>query len=92
MVENKENIQVMILKSDNVMMDTIYDAKMIRIKDKKYNLLIMKDYWPVIGELDGSVYIEADKNYTYENIKGFYSMTHNKFHLIIQDEGNSNAN
>jgi len=87
-MENSNNgIKVVVLKSDNVMMDVIYDAKIIRIKDGKYNLLIMKDYWPVIGEIDGSIYIEADKNYSYDNIKGFYSLTHNLFHLIIKEEG-----
>lgn len=91
MVENKSNIQVMVLKSDNVMMDIINNAKIIRIKDKKYNLLIMKDYWPVVGEIDGSIYIEADKEYKYTNIKGFYSLTHNLFHLIIKEDGVNNG-
>jgi hypothetical protein len=87
MEENNNGIKVMILKSDNVMMDEIDNVKIIRIKDNKYNLLIMKDYWPVVGEINGSIYIEADTNYDYNNIKGFYSLTHNLFHLIIQEEG-----
>ena len=92
MEENKSGIKVIVLKSDNVMMDIIDATKVIRIKDKKYNLLIMKDYWPVVGEIDGSIYIEADKSYSYTNIKGFYSLTHNIFHLILKEDGENNGN
>ena len=50
MEENSNGIKVIILESDNVKMSEINDAKIIRIKDKNYSILIMKDYWPVIGE------------------------------------------
>ena len=85
MEENNTNIKVMVLKSDNVLMDTIDNARIIRIKDKKYNLLVMKDYWPVVGEIDGTISIEADKEYSYTDIKGFYILAHNIFHLIIKE-------
>jgi hypothetical protein len=50
----------------------------------------MKDYWPVVGEIKGKISIEADENYTYENIEGFYSLSHNVFHLIIKETGVEN--
>ena len=31
------------------------NIKIIRIISKDYNLLIMKDYLPIIGEIEGSV-------------------------------------
>lgn len=34
------------------------DIMVIRIRDKKYNLNIMKDYIPIIGEIDGFVELE----------------------------------
>lgn len=90
MEENKDSIKVIILKNDNVLMDVIDDVRIIRIKDKKYNLLIMKDYWPVVGEIDGSIFIEADKEYSYTSIKGFFSLTKNVFHLIVKEIDNEN--
>ena len=52
----------------------------------KYNLLIMKDYWPVIGEINGNVYIDGKEEHAYENIKGFYMLSHNIFRLIIVED------
>jgi len=90
-MENKsDELKVLILESDNVKMQTLENVKIIRIKDKKYNLLIMKDYWPVIGEIDGIIRIEADKEYLFSDIKGFYSLSHNIFHLIIKQKGVEN--
>ena len=36
------------------------DVKTIRIVSKNYNLLIMKDYMPIIGEIVGSVDIKGE--------------------------------
>ena len=45
----------------------------IRIISKDYNLLIMKDYLPIIGEIEGSVDIKNDIiNESFKNIKAFY--------------------
>ena len=59
-------LKAIVLNSENIQMDVIEDVKIIRIKSIEYNLLIMKDYWPVVGEINGKVTIEADENYTYE--------------------------
>ena len=41
-----------------------YDkVSIIKIKSKKYNLSIMEDYLPVIGEIDGDVEIIALDNF-----------------------------
>ena len=49
------------------------DIKIIRIISKDYNLLIMKDYLPIIGEIEGSVDIKNDKvDLSFKNIKAFY--------------------
>lgn len=78
-------IKVIVLENDNVKMSEINNVRIIRIKDKKYNILIMKDYWPVLGEVDGSVQIEAEESVSFSNIKGFYSLSHNVFRLIIRE-------
>lgn len=86
-MENSTELKVYILDSNNIDMKIVENVKIIRIKSKDYNLLIMKDYWPVVGEISGKISIEADENYTYENINAFYTLSHNIFHLIIKEVG-----
>ena len=65
----------------------VYDnIKIIRIISKDYNLLIMKDYLPIIGEIEGSVDIKNDVvNETFKNIKAFYMNSDNVFNLMIKE-------
>lgn len=58
----------------------------IRIISKDYNLLIMKDYLPIIGEIEGSVDIKNDiVNESFKNIKAFYMNSENVFNLMIKE-------
>ena len=87
-MENRsEELRVIILDSETISMRVVENVKVIRIKSDFCNLLIMKDYWPVVGELNGRISIEADESIVFENIKGFYSLSHNVFHLIIKEKG-----
>lgn len=62
-------------------------VKVIRIKSKDYNLLIMPDYMPLLGEIQGSIEIEAsDNSKRVENIDGYYINTNNEFSLIIRED------
>lgn len=62
--------------------------KIIRIISKDYNLLIMEDYLPIIGEIEGSVDIKNEEiELNYKNIKAFYMNSGNVFNLMIK-EGN----
>lgn len=62
------------------------NVKAIRIVSDKYNILIMEDYLPVIGEVNGSVSIVLeDSNEEYKNIKGFFKHSHNQFDLLIKE-------
>ena len=62
------------------------DIKTIRIVSKDYNLLIMKDYMPIIGEIVGSVDIKGDTtDISYKKIKGFYMNNKNVFNLMIEE-------
>lgn len=65
----------------------VYDnIKIIRIISKDYNLLIMKDYLPIIGEIEGSVDIKNDVvNESFKNIKAFYMNSDNFFNLMIKE-------
>ncbi len=63
------------------------DVKIVRIVSKDYNLLIMKDYLPIIGEIDGNVDIKSDKEEVkLENIKAFYMNSNNEFNLMIREK------
>lgn len=88
-MENNKELKAIILDSHAIDMTVIENVKIIRIKSDYCNLLIMKDYWPVVGEINGKISIEADKSITYDNIKGFYSLSHNVFHLIIKEKGDN---
>ena len=62
------------------------DIKYIRIVSKDYNLLIMKDYLPIIGEIDGSIDIKGeDVDISYSKIKAFYINSKNIFNLMIEE-------
>lgn len=62
------------------------NIKIVRIISKDYNLLIMKDYLPIIGEIDGSIDIKNDDiNMSFKDIKAFYMNSDNIFNLMIEE-------
>ena len=69
---------------------TVYnEIKLVRITSKDYNLLIMVDYLPIIGEFEGNIDIKGDDvDLSYENIRGFYMNSNNIFNLMINEEIN----
>ncbi len=62
------------------------NVKYVRILSEKYNLLIMRNYMPVIGEINGNVEIEGNESLKLEKIKGYYINKNNEFNLIIKEE------
>ena len=62
------------------------DVKTIRIVSRDYNLLIMKDYLSVIGEIVGSVDIKGEElDLSFKQIKAFYMNSKNVFNLMIEE-------
>lgn len=62
------------------------NIKSVRLVSNDYNLLIMEDYMPIIGEIVGSVDITGDDtNASYKQIKGFYMNRDNVFNLMIEE-------
>ena len=62
------------------------DVKTIRIISRDYNLLIMKDYLSVIGEIVGSVDIKGENlDLSFKQIKAFYMNSKNVFNLMIEE-------
>ena len=60
---------------------------MIRIKSEKYTLLIMDDYMPVIGRIDGMVeLVSGEDTRSFQPIHGFYTHRKNTFELLIKED------
>ena len=60
--------------------------KIVRIVSKDYNLLIMEDYLPIIGEIEGSVDIKGDDiDVSFPKISAFYMNSGNVFNLMIKE-------
>ena len=85
--EVSEGIKVRIFSLDRGLIEYEH-IKVIRIVSKNYNLLIMQDYLPILGEIEGSVDIKNEEiELNYKNVKAFYMNSNNVFNLMIK-EGN----
>jgi len=85
-VEEKKYIEAIVISFQNGF-QIYHNVKIIRILSKKYNLLIMVDYMPVVGELEGNLVIVSDSvEVSLENIQGFYVMKNNVFKLLIKED------
>ena len=63
------------------------DIKKKRIKSEDYNLLIMPNYMPLLGEVKGNIDIESETiSKHYENIEAYYVNTNNEFSLFIRED------
>lgn len=62
------------------------DIKFIRIASNDYNLLIMEDYVPVCGEINGTLTINSnDIDLEYNNLKAYYIYKDKTFNLMIKE-------
>ena len=83
--QEMENITVQLL---NIAGDVkLYeDVKFIKIRSQKYNLIIMKDYLPIIGEIQGEIQIGREKeDINMKKVRGYFMHKHNKFNLFYLD-------
>jgi hypothetical protein len=61
------------------------DISIVRVRSRESNLLIMEDYMPIIGQLDGGVdLIGKEEIHTLEDVKGFFCHEHNVFFLLLK--------
>ena len=82
---NNEEMKVRIFDMEHGLVE-YENIKTIRIISKDYNLLIMKDYLSVIGEIVGSIDIKGkDVDLSYKQIKAFYMNNRNVFNLMIEE-------
>lgn len=84
--ENKSNDIVVRLLNINGDVKQFDDVKFIKIKSKKYNLIIMKDYLPIIGDIDGRIQIgRENENIDMHRVKGYFMHKHNQFNLFYAE-------
>jgi hypothetical protein len=80
--EENEDIVVQLLDINGDVTE-YNDVNFIKIISKKYNLIIMRDYLPIIGEVEGLIEIERkNETITMEKVKGYFMHKHNKFNLF----------
>lgn len=59
---------------------------MARLKSSGYNLLVMADHIPVIGEVDGSIELVFDDDIVkFDDVRAFYMHRANVLSLLIKD-------
>lgn len=64
------------------------DVQIIRIVSNNYNLLVMHDFVPSIGMINGTVEIVTSEDIeTLKDIKAFYLHRDNVFSLLIERQG-----
>ena len=89
METNKENNESHEMKVRVFSLDGLKEyenVKIVRIVSKDYNLLIMKDYLPIIGEIEGNVDIKSEtEEVNLKDIKAFYMNSNNEFNLMIRE-------
>lgn len=83
--EQKDNgILVKVLSMEDGLLE-YENIEFIRITSKDYNLMIMKDYLPVIGEIKGKVEFQSKEgSVKLENITAYYMHKHNEFNLFVK--------
>lgn len=83
----QDNTFVANIVQTNGILVTLNDVVAVRVISRYYNLLIMKDYMPVIGEVDGALTV-VSKTAKYEMPSGvaYFVNQNNEFTLIIKDD------
>lgn len=63
------------------------NVKAVRIHSDKYRVLIMQDHAPILGKVNGDLYIVQESGETvFENVEGFYTNVKNEFKFVEEDE------
>lgn len=82
---SENNIKVRVFDMEHGLVE-YENVKTVKIVSKDYNLLIMKDYLSVIGEIVGSVELKGeDVDVSFKGIKAFYMNSKNVFNLMIEE-------
>lgn len=79
-------IKARVIDEDNGI-QILNNVRAVRIVSKGYVLLVLEDYTPTLGEIDGDVtFLCDDREVVLDRIRGFYKMQHNEFTLLIAED------
>lgn len=68
----------------------ITGVNVVRVRSKGYNLLIMEDYLPALGKVDGSVtFLTREEELHLDGVRGFYKHQHNEFTLLLEKQASA---
>lgn len=67
-------------------LEILDNIKLIRIKSKDYNLLLMPGYVSLLGDIEGNIEFESDNNkVTYNDIVAYYVNSDDEFSLLVKE-------
>lgn len=73
-------------------MQFLPEVAAVRIRSKEYVILVMEDYMPTLGKIDGDIsFLTPEKELTFHGVQGFYKHQHNEFTLLIDEIGVTKA-
>ena len=59
----------------------------VRIHSKDFYALIMNDYLPTLGKIDGDIiFLNHEGEHPFRGIRGFYKHQHNEFTLLVEEQ------
>lgn len=83
--QGKGEILVKICGRENGL-EVYENISFIRVQSTTYNLLIMKDYLPILGRIEGSISFRTEQEVIEKNnICGFFMHKNNVFSLMLED-------
>lgn len=63
------------------------NVRLIRIRSKEYTLLIMADYLPTIGEIEGEIsFVCGTEETVMQDIRAYYMHKANVFSLMLEED------
>lgn len=89
-LQQTKNIEAIVISYNNGF--TVYqDVKMIRLKGDHLNLLIMADYMPTVGEINGNVELVREDGFggqitALQDVSGFFVVKNNVFKLLLKED------
>lgn len=89
-LQTEKKIEAIVISYKNGF--TVYhDVKMIYLKGDGLNLLILADYMPMVGEINGNVELVCGeslegKHVRLEGISGFFVVKNNVFKLLLKED------
>lgn len=65
----------------------------VRIHSKDFYALIMNDYLPTLGKIEGDIiFLNDEGEHYFRDVRGFYKHQHNEFTLLVEEQAEGERN